>query len=63
MQHAWDSREINTAIDISVGRLEGNGAPGRYSRKFQDNIEMKLRELGRDKVEQFFTLIIQCKFS
>ena len=36
------------------GKLEGNGASGRLNSKFQDNIEIKLRELGRDEVEQFF---------
>jgi hypothetical protein len=47
---------MNIAIEIFVGTLEGNGAPGRPNRTFQDDIEMKLRELGRDKVEQFFCI-------
>jgi hypothetical protein len=39
-----------------VGKLEGKQPPGRLNHKFQDNIEMKLRELGRDKLEQFFCI-------
>ena len=47
-----------------MGKLEGKQPPGRFNRKFRDNIEMNLRELGRDKLEQFFfVLLIQCKFS
>ena len=40
-----------TALQIFVGRIEGNGPPGRFSRKLEDNIKKKLRVLGRDKVE------------
>jgi hypothetical protein len=50
---------MHTALEIFVGKLEGNQPPRRLKRKFQDNIKMKLSELGRDKLEQFFLLPIQ----
>ena len=37
----WNN-EKHRAVEIFVGKLEGNGSPGSHNRKFQDNIKMSL---------------------
>jgi hypothetical protein len=43
--HVAQMRENRNAYRVSVGKPEGKRSPGRYRRRWKDNIKMDLREI------------------
>jgi hypothetical protein len=46
MWHAWGGRSV---YGIFVGRPEGKRPQGKPRHRWEDNIKMDLREIGRDE--------------
>jgi hypothetical protein len=46
--------EIKKYVKILVGRPEGKGPLGRYTRRWEDNIKMDFREIGLECVNWFY---------